>query len=300
MRKIKIIVVTFLLAATWMSCEDDGGTSKREVTEAGAPDIQKIETEDSFINLNEIQSGNEISIGITVDVGIGDVKSMDVVGFYIKASGEVERAVLASGVTTFPTSLTFTKQELIDTFTLLNSNDDFELGDQLKISADVTLGSGLVINLLTDEGGQNYGSYLDPSQARYSVYQAYNVSCPSDLGGTYSIVSSGASTDPGPSASENPISNYPYTTTITDNGGGSYTMADAYGGLYILWYDIYGVTGDEPGSFTDVCGTLSGSFTEPFGAGVNLTGTANPDGTLTIHWENDYGDFGDSVYTPAD
>jgi hypothetical protein len=122
-------------------------------------------------------------------------------------------------------------------------------------------------------------------------------SCPSDLAGTYSVLSSGSSTDSGPTPAENPITNFPYTVVITAKGSGAYSMSDGYGGLYRLWYDIYGITKNYPGTFNDVCNTLSGTFAEPFGTDVNITGKVNANGTLTIRWENGYGDFGVGTYT---
>lgn len=74
-------------------------------------------------------------------------------------------------------------------------------------------------------------------------------------------------------------------------------MSDAFGGLEILWYSRYGLTFEVEGSFSDVCGNLSGTFNGAFGEGNELTGTVNPDGTLTIRWDNDFGDFGDAIYT---
>ncbi len=295
MKNIKLIFVSLFIAATVVSCEDDGGDSVINLQNGGTPDIQKTETSETFINLTELQDGNDINIGVTVDIALGDVRSMDVVGYYIKANGTAEKAVLADDVTTFPTTVTLSRNDLLELFSTLNSVSDFGVGDQLKISADVTLNTGAVVNLLTAQGGQNYGSYIE--QATYRVYQTFNVSCPSDLGGTYNVVSSGASTDSGVNPSLSPISNYAYTTTITDNGGGNYTLTDAYGGLYLLWYDIFGITGPESGTFTDVCGTLRGSFAEPFGTTVTLTGTVNDNGTLSIQWVNGYGDQGASVYT---
>lgn len=145
----------------------------------------------------------------------------------------------------------------------------------------------------------NSSNGLDLSSEYYKspFLYSFNLACISDLAGTYNVLSSGTSTDTGPTSDENPITNHPYTVNIISNNGGNYTLSDAYGGLYLLWYDIYGISGNYPGTFSDVCGTLSGTFQEPFGTTVNLTGTVNADGTLSIHWENGYGDFGDSIYT---
>jgi len=301
MKNIKLIFASLVAAAMVLSCNDDGGDSVRAVQYGAVPNIKKVEGTDAIIDLVEVQAGNDFALSFTVDRGFGDPASMDIVAFYIKTDGTAEKAILAANVTTFPTTINVTKATLVNAYESLAGDADFELGDQLKISADVTLKDGTVIKLLKDgTGAQNYGQDIANSTV-FSVIQVYTVSCPSDLGGTYNVVTSGASTDTGPTPDENPIANYATTVTLTDNGGGDYTMSDGTGGLYVLWYDIYGSTpANSGGSFSDVCGTLNGSFPDIYGGTVVLTGVVNSDGTLSIHFENDFGDTGDSVYTKVE
>lgn len=85
---------------------------------------------------------------------------------------------------------------------------------------------------------------------------------------------------------------------MTDNGGGNYTISDAYGGLYRLWYDIYDIQEEHSGTFNDICGIISGSFTEPFDKSVTYSGSVNPaNGILTISWITGYGDKATMVLT---
>lgn len=119
--------------------------------------------------------------------------------------------------------------------------------------------------------------------------------CPSDLAGTYSVLTSGQSTD---GAAADPVVDLPYTVTITKTGTNTYSVSDIFAGIYIEWYcDAYGLCDETEGSFTDVCGILSSSFTEPFESDASLSGTNNGDGTLTISFENGFGDTATSVYT---
>lgn len=295
MKKIKILFAIFAAAMLMPSCTNDGGTSTIDLKVGAVPNVTKNATTDSFINLISLSNGGSFNLGLTVAVPQGEVSSMDIVGFYTKGE-TVYRAIMKANVTTFPATLNFTTNDLIAAFTVLNSKSDFGLGDEFTVSAILTLKDGTIVNIINNDGTPNYGSDIANSTI-YTVRQTYPVSCPSDLGGTYSVISSGMSTDSGPDPSKNPITNYPYEVTITDNGGGSYTLSDGYAGLYQLWYDIYGITRDYPGTFTDVCGTLGGSYAEPFGTDVTLTGTVNADGTLSIRWENGYDDYGTSVFT---
>lgn len=295
MKKIKLIFALLAITALNFSCENDGGDSKVALGVGAVPNIVKITTTDSFIDLADVNNGTPIDLGLTVDVAQGDVASMDIIAFYQRGT-TVYRAVLETDVVTFPATFHITQTDIIDAFAEINSAADFAIGDSFTVTAELTLKNGTVIKILNDNGTRSYGQDIANSNV-YKVTQVFNVACESDLAGTYSVLSSGTSTDSGPTPDENPITNHPYTVTITANGGGSYTMSDGYGGLYLLWYDIYGVTGDYPGSFSDVCGVLSGSYAEPFGTTVTLTGTVNPDGTLSIHWVNGYDDFGDSVFT---
>lgn len=297
MKKFKLIFTLLAIVLLVPSCEKDGGDSKLNLTEGAIANVQKVATTDGFIDLVAINAGSSINIGYTIDEARGKVVSMDVVAFYKKITGEVYKGVLETNVTTFPSTFSITQDDLFAAFEQLNVAGDFEVGDQLTITTELTLENGTVIKTLTDSGRPNYGGNVG-NTASFTPLQVYNVACPSDLAGTYSVLTTATSTDSGPTPAENPITNFPYTVTITADGGGSYTISDAFGGVYFLWYDIYGITGDEEGSFSDVCGVISGTFPEPFGTDVEYDGTVNANGTLTIHWINGYGDEGVSTYTP--
>lgn len=120
--------------------------------------------------------------------------------------------------------------------------------------------------------------------------------CPSDLAGTYSVVSSGTSTDGAPV--NNPLVDFPYEVTVTKTGENTYAVSDIFAGVYIDWYcDAYGACAETEEEFQDVCGNLVGSFEEPFGTTATITGTNNYDGTFTLTWVNGFGDTATSVYT---
>lgn len=297
MKNIKKLFAILTLLMLVLSCENDGGDSKLDLKYGAVVDIQKTANSDTFIDLVTLQNGGDINLSFTINKSVGEIASLDVIGLYIKSDGTtIYKGTFSTDVETFPYSLNINKQKIFNAFSEVNSSEDFETGDQLTITAVITLKNGTVIQLINDDGSNNFSSNIATSNL-YKLFQTYNVSCPSELEGTYNVISSGTSTDSGPSPSENPISNFPYTVQITALGGGEYTMSDAFAGVYMLWYDIYGLDFEVEGKFTDVCGTISGKFPEPFGTDVTITGTVNPNGTISIHWQNGFDDFGDAVYT---
>ncbi len=293
MKNLKIILAFMMLATFIVSCDDDGGTSNIDLQEGGVTNITKNADLDAIINFTDVRNGDEVNIGFTVAVFYGNVVSADVIGFYKAGNDLFGPITLKSGITQFPTEVTLNQDDIISVFAELNSVDDIDLADELIVSTRLQLADGSEINLINNDGTRNYGSDIHTSSF-FNAQVSYPVSCPSDLAGVYNVVTNGASTEPGiPEAVD-----FPYTVTLTDNGGGNYTISDGVAGVYIFWYTGFGYTFETNGSFTDICGDLSGSWVESFGCQIDLTGTVNEDGTLTIRWDNCFGDFGDAVYTP--
>lgn len=297
MKKIQHTITILCLLLFLPSCENDGGDSKINSQNGALPNIQKLNNSDTFINLSALENGKDINLSFSVDLAIGEISSMNIVAFYTKVNGTTTKATLVSNIVSFPTTVTLKPNDIYKAFSNINSPEDLAPGDKLTVSADITLKNGTLLKIINDNGTNNFSSNIATSDV-YKVIQTYNVSCPSDLEGIYSSITSGASTDPDVKPNVSPVSNYPYTVEIKALGGGDYTITDAFGGLYILWYkDLYKLTTNRRGTFSDICNTLSGKFEDPFGSDVIITGTVNPDGTISMHWESGYGDYGDAVYT---
>lgn len=294
MKKIKFLLTFLFLATIMVSCDTDGGTSELDLMEGAVSNIQKNDASPAFLNLNELNAGNDVEITFDVDIKYGDVSSVDVLAFYKGQDTVYGPATLRAGVTDFPVQMSVSDADIIAAFDHLSSKADFELADEVILTTRLYLSDGRVIELLGEGGSRNYGSDIHTSSF-YNAQVSYPVSCPSDLAGTYDVVSNGSSTDP--DTPEDAV-NLPYTVTITADGGGSYTISDGVAGVYIFWYSKYGYTFETPGTFTDICGTLTGSWVERFGCPIDLTGTVNPDGTLSIQWSNCFGDEATAVYTP--
>lgn len=157
--------------------------------------------------------------------------------------------------------------------------DGIEAGELLAIdirlvSADVEIGNGF-------------------GQAVHNI----QITCNSDIGGTYTSTTTGTSTDTC-CPTETTVTG---TVTLTDNGDGFYTISDWSAGLYLEWYDVYGITSstDMTAEIRDICDAISADFTEPFNTATELRGTRDAaTGVITYTWVNGYGDQATVVLTP--
>lgn len=167
-----------LLVFMAVACENDGGDSVIETTEGAVPTIKKIAGTDQGLNLLALQNGEDIDLGLTVDQveGFGEFTSLDVIGFYTK-DGVIERAVLKTNITQFPTTLHFNQNDLYAAFTAINSAADVSLTDNLLITAEIKQKDGTVLKLYSDKGAPLFGADIANSLI-FSVSQRYIVSCP--------------------------------------------------------------------------------------------------------------------------
>lgn len=294
MKNLKYFIIITIVSLITFSCENDGGTSVIDLRIGAVSNIEKNASLNGFLNLLELEAGNDVQVGFTINIFQGDVTSADAVGFYFSGANVYGPVTIKAGISAFPYSQTLDQNELLALFSELNSISDIIVGDKLLVTSKLYLNDGTFINIFNDDGTRNYGSDVHGS-SQFSTNVTFPISCPSNLGGTYAVVSNGTSTDPGPV--NNPLVNFPYTVIVTDIGGGSYTISDGAAGVYIDWYSIYGYTFETEGNFTDVCNSLSGEWGENFGGTITLTGTVNSGSILTIHWENNWGDIIDAVYT---
>lgn len=293
MKKIKLIFTTLAILLLMPSCENDGGDSKINFKNGALANIQKIGTSDSFIDLVAVNSGGEINLGFTVDKGLGDFSSMDIIGFYTKADGMIYKATLVSNVTTFPTTFNISKTDLFDAFDELNTASDFELGDKLIITTQLTLKDGSIQKIINDDGSPNYSPNI-ASSSLYKVFQSYGVSCPSDLGGIYDFVTTNVKAPTGESAA-GPLTG---TVTFEDQGGGVYTISDAsFGG----WIGLYGPGNIAEGvTLTDVCNKIAYTDKDQYGEIFTFSNLVINGSEISFHWENDYGEYGDTTLIRTD
>ncbi|MFY0482059.1 hypothetical protein ACI6PS_05585 [Flavobacterium sp. PLA-1-15] len=291
MKKIKLIFTLVAISTFLLCCQDDGGDSNQNLQTGAVPNVTKVENTDSFINLIAINEGENINIGFTIDLAQGDVSSMDVVLFYYKGE-EAYKAVLETNVTTFPKEYSLTQTDLIAAFAELNAPEDFEIGDQMIVSTELTLKNGTVIKMLNDDGSTNYGIDVANSPL-FSVVQSYNVSCPSDLAGTYQFSTSNIG-EPDGGAVAGPVTG---TVTLTAKGGGVYDISDgSFGG----WEALYGPGDSEGVTLIDICNQIKFGGADNFGDTYTMTNLVVTGNQISFHWENTYGEFGDTTLTRTD
>lgn len=190
MKKIKSLIIPLLLITSIIvSCEDDGGKSKKTFITGATPNITKLSTSDQSINLVALKNGEDIDLGFTVDLYYGDVVSVDVVGFYFTSTG-VERKVFQSNITDFPYTMHLDQNDLYSAFSI-NNGDDVVVTDKLIITTDLTLKDGRIIKMYSDKGVKNYGADVS-NQSHYAAAQTYIISCPLDnaalFNGNYEVV----------------------------------------------------------------------------------------------------------------
>ncbi|PIF00764.1 MAG: hypothetical protein CR994_03665 [Maribacter sp.] len=295
MKNTFILSLFLVLFALNTSCDDDGGSSVIPTKNGALPDFKVVEGSPAFIDLVAL---DELTLNFTVGVGVGTPTSFDLKAFYITVDGDLYGpATFDTGVTSFPKEYSISGPEIISSFSELTSTADVQVGDKLKLFTSYTLKDGSQIEVLNSKAEPNYYAADFNQISDFKISLDYIVSCASNLGGNYRVVSSGTSTDGGPV--NNPLVDFAYDVVLTDEGGGTYSISDGVAGVYQDWYCApYGYCFETAGTMTDICGNLSGTWSEAFGCEINLTGTVNADGTLTIHWENCFGDSADAVYTP--
>ncbi len=206
------------------------------------------------------------SVGFDLNSGGDAVSNADITLSYAGSAGTMGPIALTSAAV--PSSYGITLAEAATALGIAVS--DVAVGDQFTFTAT----SGAASRSITVLG-----------------------SCNSEIAGSYLSVTVGTSTDVC-CPDETTVND---TIQLVDNGGGNYTMSDFSGGLYLEWYDIYGITpGSSPGDIRDVCNNLSMiTETEPFGEVLDGSGSVDPaTGVITFSWVTGYGDQGVSTLTP--
>ena len=292
MKKIQNIFTILCLLILLPCCENDGGDSKISTQNGALPNIQKTTNTDIFIDLLGVQSGGDFNLGFSVDLAMGKISSMNIIAFYIKTDGTLDKATLATNIVSLPATFTLTRDDLYDAFDNVNSPADFESGDKLTISVEITLKDGTVLKIINDDGTNNFSSNIATSSL-YNVSLTYNVTCASHLAGTYQFSTTNTSAPSGEFAA-GPLTG---TVTFEDLGGGVYNISDAsFGG----WTGLYG-SGTATGvQLQDICNTISFQGKDQYDEIFTMSNLVVNGNKISFHWKNDYGEYGDTTLTRTD
>lgn len=224
MKNIKVILASLVLAVFAMSCETDGGTSNRNIQEGAIPNFTLNSDLPTILNLNELNDGNDINFGFTLDIEQGDVASADLVGFYETATGETYGPVtFQSNITEFPAEIILSTSDIISAFGEINSLEDFNLGDELMITTKLYLKDGRELDLMDAQGSRLYGSDI-LSSGVYDVVANYPVGCPLNgkFTGDYRVTSSS------PEGPYGAFANDEFTVTLAETSQTMRTFNFAY------------------------------------------------------------------------
>ncbi len=156
----------------------------------------------------------------------------------------------------------------------------------------VTTSTGATIAVL-DSVRNLAPSITGGASASFTVQFLSFITCPAvDISGNYLVEdATGTSTDGCCTQLTTVKGNIVKVTRLTNS---SFMLSDFSGGLYLEWYDVYGIEKpeDSPGEISFSCNAVSFQrTTEPFGEGVTGTGVYNPaTKTIAYNWLNGYGD----------
>jgi len=307
MKKIVYRFLPVLMMAALASCQDD---EKRGVNESEEGVNFRMIPEPSQINL--IDSDPKVSL--TMYSENHNIDHVTVLIEYTDASSDEtsERFVLktydAGSITNDGNmKLSLTLAQLAEA--VHKDVSEVEGGDSFTVYNIVTMSSGITYPdtiRLTDEKGTkevlNLGNvFTSGGTTSYTPSITINLVCPSDLAGKYSYVTTniqcehcGDAGAPGAGACGSSVEGIGELTATGDLG--VYEVEDAtFGQFGCAWKDnpvnAKGVT------LIDVCGKIAAGGADTYKQVYTFTFVSNDGTTLTINWENDYGDSGTTALT---
>ncbi len=178
---------------------------------------------------------------------------------------------------------------------------DIEFDHEIVIPAYSTSATGTIKILNDDEdeetetasiriGGPNTSNAVfTPVTVDFTIED-----CFSDLAGTYAYTTTNVG-EPNGGTVAGPLTG---SVTFTQTEPGKYSLSDAsFGG----WVGLYGAGNFATGvSFLDLCGQLSYSGLDQFNETFFISNLEILGSTMSFHWENDYGEYGDTTLTRTD
>lgn len=324
---IYIALVSFFAAGLFQSCEDEDTIrfNIEEFSRGFLPFFDWADGSNEGFNPDDLANS---TVTVLVDLraqeteklvgNASNVNTIDIQAVYdnILSPLAIPDTAIVASVSSWPSEVTLTPQDMVDAFDSISSINDITAGDIFTLSQIITLKDGSVIDGIMDKdtiaiydsagnslGNLNYYTYDNDLRINESEQNVYDwdiyVNCPNDLAGSYTLTSSGEmGYGWGNPAAIDPDWNSEMQVTLTNAGLGMYECDACMGGAMVDTYGQYGSL--RVGTFIVLCDNSvdNVSITDGFNF-IQYTGTYNPDnGVITINWANPWGDNGTSVYTP--
>ncbi len=271
--KIKIyryIAILFVLVLV-LSCEEDINDKSYK-----GPDLVEFQKSVNGSSGVYVGDGGAIVPDVIVAQIVGRQQNATInMNFEIDpastAIAGVHYNLITNGQFTIPSGSYFGEIE----FEVLTEN--FDVGEQFELIINIT------------------GGDLSVSENFKSITHTMEISCSSDLAGTYNSIMDGNTGD-GSGGPDQVYSGLPTQVILTADASqpGVYSIDDMSFGLYPIGYNDIA----PMGRIQDLCGQISDlGDRDRYGDPFTISGTDNGDGTITISWSNTFGDVGTGVLT---
>ncbi|WNM20131.1 hypothetical protein [Flavobacterium capsici] len=209
---------------------------------------------------------------------------------------------------TYSYTITLDKPQVVDIHVSVKvvdgtatEDEDFSFDHEVIIPAYSTTGTGTIsiLNDTEEEGDETVTLQISNVNTSNASIESKTVTftiedCYSDLAGTCTFSTTNVSAPTGESAA-GPLTG---SVTLTETAAGVYELSDAsFGG----WIGLYGPGNIATGvSFKVQCGTLSYDGEDQYGEVFTLSNLVINGSSMSFHWENDYGEYGDTTITRTD
>lgn len=225
--------------------------------------------------IKDVSTKADVAIGLLGKSEAGDIQSVKVMVQFVPSGEAVDLekdGTQVQEVTTYPSTITLSEAKLLE-LAELQSVDDLFPGDRWIIKYKVHLSDGRVLT--------------------HGERTTIAFTCESDLGGQIDYVTINI-TGGDAAACGGSVSG---TVTFTAQGGGVYAISDASFGQFTCAWDDTAATGLR---LTDICGALTVSGVDQYGAAYSFSIVSNDGTELVIDWENEDGDSGRTTLTRKD
>jgi hypothetical protein len=268
MKNIKYLIGSLFIASLAISCDDKDdatGYSTLEVTDGVTASVSLLQDLTSNQTVREADQ-NSYQYAVILD-------NPQTVDIHIRVS-QIDGNADSDDIS-------FDEELIIPAYsTSVTGNIKIENDDEDEDDETVTLRIG---------GPTTSNANLTPVTVSFVIND-----CFSALAGTYSYSTTNCSAPTGETAA-GPLTG---TVTFTQSAPGEYEISDAsFGG----WIGLYGPGNVATGvKLSDLCNSIQYTGVDQFNEVFTMSNLVIDGANMSFHWENDYGEFGDTTLTRTD